>query len=369
MFFSCFPYFPFFSPSYAHLPPPHHPKMFSSEPQGLDAKRQKEPSPSSDSSLARADTIKAGYFDDNEGAGKEEKRGAAAAGAAPPAGRAPPGPPSDLPPPPSSSPPSPEAAAARLAALSAGLERLQKNQAVLADALARGRAVLLAPSAAAAAAAAAGGSGRGGGGGGRRSTLRGALADPPLVDPSPGAQAAHKKRLQRQEARSRGGASGSEFVSGGLCGFRVAEDLLRADFAALASADGEASSCSAPASAAEFRAAAFDEPEPKQALRSLRSQAAELLPAGDPKLASFLKQLEAQQRIILRMLAESSAFEGGGVKAGSGGAGAGVGDSSSSSLIPASLMLSPLLKNPLARLAAAGMTVPDDEGTAVTERL
>jgi hypothetical protein len=69
------------------------------------------------------------------------------------------------------------------------------------------------------------------------------------------------------------------------------------------------------------------------------------------------------------MLAESSAFEGGGVKAGSGGAGAGVGDSSSSSLIPASLMLSPLLKNPLARLAAAGMTVPDDEGTAVTERL
>lgn len=336
--------------------------MFSSsETQALAAKRNKEPSSSSSNSLARTDTIKAGYFDgDVEGgaAGREKEKGGAAAGAAPAAGkRAPLEPSGDLPPSslspssPSHSSLSPAAtAAARLAALSAELERLQKNQAVLADALARGRAVLAAPSSGSLSASAPASSEH------HHSTLRGALADPPLVDPSPGAQAAYKKKLQRQVAKARGGKSSSKFVSGGLTGFEVAEDLLKVDFAVLAATDGEASSVS------EFRAAAFDEPQTKQKLRSLRSQAAELLPAGDPKLASFLKQLEAQQRIILRMLAEGGGVIGGS-KVGSGNGGAG------SDSIPASLMLNPLLKNPLARLAAAGMTMPDDDGTAVTEKL
>lgn len=332
--------------------------MFSSsEPQALAAKGNKDPSSSSSNSLARTDTIKAGYFDgDGEGAasGKEKEKGGAAAGAALAAGKKAPLessvdlPPSSLSPSsPSPSSFSPAAAAARLAALSTELERLQKNQAVLADALARGRAVLAMPSSSASAAASSEH---------RHSTLSGALADPPLVDPSPGAQAAYKKKLQRQEAKARGGKSSSKFVSGGLTGFEVAEDLLKVDFAALAATDGEASSVS------EFRAAAFDEPQTKQTLKSLRSQAAELLSTVDPKLASFLKQLEAQQRIILRMLAEGGDVIGGG-KVGSGNGG----DSRDS--IPASLMLNPLLTNPLARLAAAGMTVPDDEGTAVTERL
>ena len=288
------------------------------------AKRQKE--------LERADTIKASYLDDEEG-GKEE-------GAPPAAGEAPPlGPSGDLglgPPPSSpSSPSSPAASAARLAALSAELERLQKNQAVLADALARGRAVIASSSASAASNSASSSASSSARHRLRRSTLGGALADPPLVDPSPGAQAAHKKELRRREARARGGAGSSRLVSGGLCGFDVAEDLLQVDFAAVAD-----ESSSTPT---EFRAAAFDEPQPKQTLRSLRSQAAGLLPAGDPKLASFLKQLEAQQRLVLKMLL---AERGGGDKA---------------------VLLSPLLKNPLARLAAAGMTVPDDEGTAASD--
>lgn len=319
--------------------------------QGLAKQRLKEPS--SSSSLVRSDTIKAGYFDGGEGAAEKEKeRGAAkaSAGASSSALGS------------SSGAPilSPAESAARLAALSAELERLQKNQAVLEDALARGRAVLVvAPSSAAAPARRRNGDDDvdvDGDDGHRRphSTLTGALADPPLVDLSPGAQAAHKKKFQRREAKARGGESSRRFVSGGLCGFEVAEDLLKFDF------DGGDNT----SSSAEFRAAAFDEPQTRQKLRSLRSQAAELLPAGDPKLAKFLKELELQQRIILKMLSEGGIVGGKAEKGGTVG-----GDSSSSSsLIPASLVLSPLLKNPLARLAAAGMTVPDDEGTAEMDR-
>ena len=343
--------------------------MSSSQKQQGLSKRLKEPS-SSSSSLARTDTIKAGYFD---GEGAEKERGAATGVApAPAAGKAPlessPG--KALPSPSSSSSSSPPPlsraeAAARLAALSAELERLQKNQAVLNDALARGRAVLVAPSASAAASSSAAHrrddiDDVGDGHHPHHSTLTGALADPPLVDPSPGAQAAHKKKLRRQEARARGGRSSSKFVSAGLCGFEVADDLLRFDFAAAASADGGGGGGGGDTSAnTEFRAPAFDQPQAKQTLRSLRSQAAELLPAGDPKLASFLKQLEAQQRWIIKMMLAENGGAGGG-KLGTGDNNGG----DSSSLIPASLVLSPLLKNPLARLAEAGMTVADDEGTA-----
>jgi len=309
---------------------------------------------SSSRSLARADTIKASYFDDDgereeeeaNPAAKETKTTSAAAAVGKPAlessGAL------DLPPlsPPHALTLPPTEAAARLAALSAELERLQRNQAVLSDALARGAAVLVSPSSSEPSSPSSSSSSSAHHHHHHHhSTLSGALADPPLVDPSPGAQAAHKKRLRRQEARERGGAEGSKFVSGGLCGFEVADDLLQVDFTVVTSEEE--------AAAKEFRALRFDDPPSKQVLRSLRSQAAELLPAGDPKLARFLKQLEAQQRLILKLLAasEESGGEGGNIESGN-------------KSLSSSLLLSPLLKNPLARLEAAGMTVGDDEGTA-----
>ena len=147
-----------------------------------------------------------------------------------------------------------------------------------------------------------------------------------------------------------GGASASKLVSGGLCGFDVAADLVQIDFSVAPDDEGSSSSSfsfSSPSSSvnamnSEFRALAFDETTPPQqaqknkkqsTLRSLRSDAAELqqellVPAGDPKLGSFLKQLEEQQRLILRMLLAERKEE-------------------------ASLVL---LKAPLERLAAAGIT-------------